>query len=248
MTNLALPLRPRMDSLPSSARGQASQHPLRIQPVRTSQDRLKADRLVYESYRGKGLISNTLSFDAFTELHCSQPGSFTFLAGHQQDIPAGTVTNLYDIGHGLPADEAFPEYLSALRASGRRLAEVSRFVVRSSDQNSKATRLRLINFLFIHAAHVRKYTDLVIEVHPRHTLFYRRLLLFETLGPQRPCARVGSAPAVLLRLKLETYLEAMKMRGLHYRLPILLRRSLYASFMPSEMEQEVLRLLADPNH
>jgi hypothetical protein len=39
-------------------------------------------------------------------------------------------------------------------------------------------------------------------VNPRHVAFYKRMLGFNQLGPERMCSRVN-APAVLLRLELE---------------------------------------------
>jgi hypothetical protein len=70
---------------------------------------------------------------------------------------------------------------------------------------SRAVLVRLFNYLFIHAVCTRERTDCVIEVNPRHVNYYQRLLSFDQLGLQRPCARVKGAPAVLLHLRREVY-------------------------------------------
>lgn len=46
------------------------------------------------------------------------------------------------------------------------------------------------------------FTDFVIEVNPRHELFYKRMLGFNRIGEERMCPRVG-APAILLHLSLD---------------------------------------------
>lgn len=46
------------------------------------------------------------------------------------------------------------------------------------------------------------FTDFVIEVNPRHELFYKRMLGFNRIGEERMCPRVG-APAILRHLSLD---------------------------------------------
>ena len=62
--------------------------------------------------------------------------------------------------------------------------------------------VRLFNFIYIFALRVRRFDDFVIEVNPRHVNYYKRMLLFEQIGTERPCPRVQGAPATLLHLDL----------------------------------------------
>ena len=55
----------------------------------------------------------------------------------------------------------------------------------------------LFHLAYIHGRLIRGATDLVIEVHPRHASFYRRMLGFRIIGAERICPRVD-APAVLM--------------------------------------------------
>ena len=54
---------------------------------------------------------------------------------------------------------------------------------------------------FIYGHNIHRATDFLIEVNPRHMLFYQRMLGFELFGEEKICPRVN-APAVLLRLDL----------------------------------------------
>jgi hypothetical protein len=55
---------------------------------------------------------------------------------------------------------------------------------------------------------VRGCTNVVIEVNPRHVAYYRRVLFFRPLGPERHLDRVG-APAVAMVLELATLMNAL---------------------------------------
>jgi len=112
----------------------------------------------------------------------------------------GTMTLCLDNDEsGLPADENFRDKLDALRAEGRRLCEPSRLAIDKGV--SKRVFAALIHISYIYAHNIHGYTDYIIEVNPRHVVFYKRMLGFCDFGGERECTRVG-APAVLLRLDL----------------------------------------------
>lgn len=101
---------------------------------------------------------------------------------------------------GLPADENFRDKLDELRGDRRRLCEPSRLAIDKGV--SKRVFAALIHISYIYAHNIHGYTDYVIEVNPRHVMFYKRMLGFRDFGGERECTRVG-APAVLLRLDLD---------------------------------------------
>lgn len=111
---------------------------------------------------------------------------------------------------GLPADENFRDELDALRAQGRRLCEPSRLAI--DKDVSKRVFAALIHISYIYAHNIHGYSDYVIEVNPRHVMFYKRMLGFRDFGGERPCSRVG-APAVLLRLQLDYMGEQIRRFG-----------------------------------
>lgn len=106
---------------------------------------------------------------------------------------------LDEAGLDLPADDNFRHELDQLRSQGRRLCEPSRLAIDKGA--SRRVFAGLIHISYLYARHIHGYTDYVIEVNPRHVMFYRRMLGFSVCGTQRNCSRVG-APAVLLRLDL----------------------------------------------
>ncbi len=113
----------------------------------------------------------------------------------------GTMTLCLDADQdGLPADENFQAKLDELREQGRRLCEPSRLAIDKGV--SKRVFAALIHISYIYAYNIHDYSDYVIEVNPRHVMFYKRMLGFRDFGGERHCTRVG-APAVLLRLELD---------------------------------------------
>lgn len=115
-------------------------------------------------------------------------------------ITVGTMSLCLDLDVGLPADENFGDKLDELRAQNRRLCEPSRLAIDKGV--TKRVFASLIHISYIYAHNIHGFTDYVIEVNPRHVMFYKRMLGFRDFGEERPCTRVG-APAVLLRLKLD---------------------------------------------
>jgi len=118
-------------------------------------------------------------------------------------VPVGALTVVFDSPLGLPADGIYGQELDALRDSGRSLAEIISLGIDDRSRSGAGVLVELFNAAYFVARGVRTATDFVITVNPRHTRFYRRLMLFEDAGPDRNCDRVGGAPAVLLRLNLD---------------------------------------------
>jgi hypothetical protein len=114
-------------------------------------------------------------------------------------VVVGTMSLCLDSPTPLPADENFRDKLDALRDQGRRLCEPSRLAIDKGV--TKRVFASLIHISYIYARNVHGFTDYVIEVNPRHVMFYKRMLGFAEFCEERPCTRVG-APAVLLRLPL----------------------------------------------
>jgi hypothetical protein len=111
---------------------------------------------------------------------------------------------------GLPADENFRMELDALREERRRLCEPSRLAIDKG--MSKRVFAALIHISYIYARNIHGFTDYVIEVNPRHVMFYKRMLGFKDFGRERSCSRVN-APAVLLRLELDYMGEQIRKFG-----------------------------------
>ncbi|MCK6471756.1 MAG: GNAT family N-acetyltransferase [Planctomycetes bacterium] len=168
-----------------------------------------AYRLAWEVYRQKGYAADAAA-RRLVDAYDARPETCTLLGEDTAGAPAGTVTLVFDAPAGLPCDAIFHEELSALRTRRRRLVEVSRLAIADRFRHARALLERMINLIMLHTRCTQGYDDFVIEVNPRHAGFYRRFLGFEVLGAERPCPRVGGAPAVLLGLDLAVFERAMR--------------------------------------
>jgi hypothetical protein len=159
-------------------------------------------------------------------------------------VVVGTMSLCLDSAILLPADDNFPDQLEQLRGQGRRLCEPSRLAIDKGV--TKRVFASLIHISYIYARIIHRFTDYVIEVNPRHVVFYQRMLGFAIFGAERECTRVG-APAVLLRLPLEQMGEQIRTWGgrmeQHGE-----ERSFYPYFFPSCDEPGITaRLIAGAN-
>src|SRR6185295_16483461 len=116
---------------------------------------------------------------------------------------SATLSLLRDSTRGLPVDALYRGELSALRAGGRRLAEVSALAVGRPWRGATLTLMRpLVQLVGIYARDIGGVDELCIAVHPRHAPFYERSLGFTRFGAEKPYDAVNGAPAVGLRLDL----------------------------------------------
>ena len=125
-------------------------------------------------------------------------------------VVVGTMSLCLDRDTCLPADDNFRDKLDQLRTQGRRLCEPSRLAIDKGV--TKRVFASLIHISYIYAHNIHGFNDYVIEVNPRHVMFYKRMLGFRDFGGERPCTRVG-APAVLLRLELDYMGEQIRQWG-----------------------------------
>jgi hypothetical protein len=141
----------------------------------------------------------------------SAPGEITLVASDATRALA-TISVAFDGPSGLAADALYREEIDALRARGARLCEFTRLAVDPGPQSRELLAM-LFHIAYMYAQRMRDCTDLLIEVHPRHERYYERMLGFVRAGPQRPCARVGGAPAVLLWLSLDHARREIALHG-----------------------------------
>lgn len=179
----------------------ADAFPGRVLVANTVSIRRRAWQLAYRVYSECGYVERT-PHGMVTSSYDQDPSTFILLVEDESGQAMATVTLVFDTQKRLPCDEIFHQELEALRAQGRRVAEVTRLAIDERHTGSKSLLVALFNFIFVSARRVRNYDDFVIEVNPRHVNYYKRLLKFDIVGSERPCPRVNDAPAVLLRVDL----------------------------------------------
>lgn len=133
-------------------------------------------------------------------LRIDDPNRVT-LAARQYDELAATLTLNRDSPEGLLADALHAAELARLRRPGRIVCEVSRLAV-DPDFSSRDLLIALFQAAFKHARNVFAASDAVIEVNPRHSRYYQRLLGFQQIGRKRQCRRLNT-PMVLLHQELD---------------------------------------------
>ena len=170
------------------------------------------------------------------------PNRITILSFHQEKI-VGTVTVGYDSEEGMLADEIYKPEIDALRAQGRRVGELSKLAI---DENigSKQLLASLIHIAYLYGV-IHECTDAIIEIVPRHKVFYEKMLGFKQIGEERMNNRVHFT---VLLMHLELDFMRQKIESLGGKGKAAKDRSLYPYFFSAQDQEGILgRLLREEN-
>lgn len=193
--------------IPEPNSGAVLDHPIdnqkfNVRMANSAGRREEASVLIEKKYAWRGYSIDPTTLE-------KEPNKITLVADTDGKT-VGTMTLCFDSEIGLPADENFHDKLDELRAQKRKLCEPSRLAI--EDDVPKRVFASMIHVSYIYARNIHGFTDYVIEVNPRHAMFYKRMLGFHDFGEERTCTRVN-APAVLLRLELEHMTEQIQKFG-----------------------------------
>ncbi len=160
-----------------------------------------ASLLIKKMYSWRGYNTDSLTPD---------PNKITLVTYYEDNV-VGTLTIGLDSRQGLAADELYHPEVELLRSQGRKIFDITRLAI---DLNLKSKRVMpaLLHLAYIYAKNIHHCTDTLIEVNPRHVIFYERMMGFKQFGPERICPRVN-APAVLLTLKMSYMSEQIEKYG-----------------------------------
>lgn len=198
--------------------GEIDQQVFKIRLAHSSERVNSASMLVQRKYASRGYLSSGFQ---------KEPERITLMA-FQDDKVIGTLTLGLDTQkNGLLVEELYKTEINQLRAEGRKVCELTKLAVDQS-RGSKQVLASLFHISYIYGRVMQQYTDVVIEVNPKHVTFYKRLLGFKEFGSERVCNRV-KAPAVLLRLELEYVDQQIELFGGSAEV-ITKERSLYPYF------------------
>ena len=211
--------------LPSDTRLEESQFKIRL--ANTEGQRSKASYLIKRRYAWRGYQASELS---------ENPANRITLAAFDGEQTIATITVGIDSPTGLAVEELYPDEVKLLRTAGCHLCEFTKLAV-DNMVRSKAVLAAIFHIAYIYGHRMRRCTDVVIEVNPRHVRFYRSMLGFEPLGEERIDPRVN-APAVLLRLQLAHAEAEIARLGGHAELADQVRL-LYPLFFSTQEEQGI---------
>lgn len=156
------------------------------------------------------------------------------------DEMIGTLTLRVDSPSGLCADQTFSSEMANLRARPRAsLCELTKFAFDPS-ADSRPLLAKLFHVIFLYGTQRFACSDLVIEVNPRHVVFYEAMLGFSRVGDLRTNDMVH-APSQLMHLAVsqigkEITRQAGGMAGS--------LRSLYPYFFGKDDEQALRQRIA----
>src|SRR6185436_10812143 len=117
------------------------------------------------------------------------------LAEDETGRACGTISLVFDSTLGLPCNEIYRDEVATVRGQGCKLVEVTRLAIEDDIPNARTLLQHLFYLAYIFARFVGGCTDMIIEVNPRHVLYYKRYLRFEQIGTETACPRVKGAPA-----------------------------------------------------
>jgi hypothetical protein len=204
----------------------------KIRVAKRTGARRDASTLVHERYATRGYAV------PFTN---DKPRVFTFIAYDEGQV-VGTVSVGMDSSQGLFADGLYRDEIDRLRSEGYRVCEFTRLAVDRSTA-SKRVLAGLFHTAYLFACKIRGCTHAVIEVNPRHVLFYGKELKFDVLGPERLDTRVN-APAVLLCVSFAAIAEGLAKHA-GRRAPAGGKRTLFNYGFPADEERGVLHRLTE---
>jgi hypothetical protein len=190
--------------------------------------------LVGRRYTQRGLRIETLA--------TPEPDLATLQARDGRRL-VGTLSVRLDGPNGLAADGVFPDEVAALRAQGWRLCECTRLAV-DTENPSKAVLAGLFHLSHLYGHRVRNANLAIMEVHPRHAPFYRRMLDAKVIASGRDNPSV-QAPSVLMSLDLAHFDAQMERFGGQPELADSTRTLFPYGYGPAEVPGLIERLRAE---
>jgi hypothetical protein len=203
----------------------------------TGGQRSSANILVHRMYATRGYKTSAANDEAEVK------NLLTLIAIDGQETIGTLSLRFDDPAHGLLADELFREEINVLRAQGRGVCEFTKLAM-DRVVKSKRVLASLFHTAYLWAHGVMGHDDVVIEVNPRHVLFYRKALGFTVMGPERLNRRVN-APGVLLRLELKHARQQIDLYAGRSD-PDAGAHSLYPHFFSAKEEAGILNRLPRP--
>jgi len=203
-TGLSLAIRKTMTSFSSGTNLIEKKTPseFTIKIANTLEEREGVFKLAYQVYLEKGYIKENKDEWMVQNYDSVKETTILIVQDKLKNI-VGSVTLVFDGTSKLPAEKIYDEELTVLRKQKERIAEISRLVIDPHYRNSKEILVLLFNYSYIYSYFVQNYTCFAIEVNPRHIAYYQMLLHFRTIGTEKPCPSVQSAPAILMYIPLK---------------------------------------------
>ncbi|PCJ56828.1 MAG: hypothetical protein COA79_17900 [Planctomycetota bacterium] len=174
---------------------------IKISIANNIEDRIQAYKLLYTVYVEKEFARVNKSKMWYSKFD-ADPDTVTLVAKKGDDI-LGAITIIKDTGKGLPADDIYKGDLDEKRRKGNTFSEIVSLGIDKNIRGAQNVLVSLFNQAYFIAKSIHLSSHFIITVNPKHTAFYKRKLLFETLGQRISYGKVGGADAELLSLEFQ---------------------------------------------
>ncbi len=171
-----------------------------IKMAETIDEYEQAFSLAHDTYLKIGYLGAPKDHGMLFSVYSLLPETVVFVAKSYLTV-ISALTEIFDTPlFGLPMDDLYRAELDELRAQNRKIVEFSSLI---TPQNLRWRNIfmYLNQVVYQYSTHC-EVNDLCIMVNPKHVRFYKEILLFEDLGPERHYHKVN-APAVALRINMD---------------------------------------------
>jgi len=174
-----------------------------IRPVCEDGELEDVYRLTHDAYAERGYIKASSDGRLIHNRELDGIAETTVVVVVADGIVLGTNTLTLDGPKGLSVDKDFKEESDQVRAEGRTLASSWRLVTRTGYRDERKIVMGLIGeTLRLGLSH--GVTTCLFSLNPRHERVYSRLLNMKTIARSDAIVGFANAPAVLMRMDIET--------------------------------------------
>jgi hypothetical protein len=159
-------------------------------------------RLVYQVYLRSGLIEANLYQMRVTPFH-SLPTTKVLIATNRDETLC-TLSVIGDGQLGLPMETIYPEQIATRRKQGISFVEISCLADKEHGHQKCFSIVSRLMALTAQCAKHHNVDQLLITVHPRHTMFYERFLCFKIIGEEKAYPLMRNHPAIAMMMDLNT--------------------------------------------
>ncbi|WP_428262411.1 N-acyl amino acid synthase FeeM domain-containing protein [Haliangium sp.] len=180
-------------------------------------------KLIHDVFVGSGYIDPTPS-GMWLKLQDFLPQSSTFIAVHRGTV-VGTMAAYPDSPLGLPYDSTFKEEFDALRAQGRRIAEVGSSAILREYRGRGGTMIMHMNKIMLqYISRWGQADDMVIAVPTGNAWVFQHVLGFTRISGVKPAPVTSKTEIVALRLDMHGFEDFLRRK---YRRVPLRKKNLY---------------------
>ncbi|PCJ58829.1 MAG: hypothetical protein COA79_12220 [Planctomycetota bacterium] len=172
-----------------------------VKVAETTDEKRNAFHLAYQSYLKKGYTTESEN-GLLDEEYDKWMDTTIFITIDQKNKVIGTASVLYNHSNNLPCFELFD---IANITQDLSTAEITRFAIDDKCKHGLQILQEMYVYLYFFSKRNFNIECFLIEVNPRHVMFYEKKLGFKIIRNGVPCPRVHGAIAVLLQTNFELF-------------------------------------------